>query len=445
MECLVFLGAELMVEGMSNIPTDSSRRTFVKNSAAAAGALFVAPQIVRAQTLGNADKNAANSRIGMGFIGTGLIAKGHLASFPGFKEVQPIAVCDVKEGAVKNALKILSGKGYKDLQTSAYSEDILANPDVDVVCIATPDHWHAALAIAAMKAGKDVYVEKPLSLTIEEGKAVIAAQKKYGRVLQVGSQQRSSVHFRIAVNLVRNGMIGDVKEVYCRLGSFPQPPEQEKVVPVPEGIDYDRWLGPTPFYEYSDNRVKGSYRGGWRSYWDYGSRKHGDIGAHDYDITQWALGRDDSGPVEFIPKGFEGAKHHHFKYDDGVVVWRDKLPKDKFQIHFIGTEGEVRVARGKIETSPKELVRHKFTDADIQVYESKDHRGNFIDCVQSRKETICPPSVGHRSASVCQLAAIAERVGRKIQWDPKAQQVVGDREAAAMQDRPRRKGYELPV
>lgn len=423
----------------------TSRRTFVKHSAAAVGALLVAPQIVRAQTLGNAEKNGANSRIGLGFIGTGLIAKGHLASFPGLKEVQPIAVCDVREKAIKGALKILGQKGYKDLQTSGHAEEILANPDVDVVCIATPDHWHAALAIEAMKAGKDVYVEKPMTLTIEEGKAVIEAQKKYGRILQVGSQQRSSVYFRIAVNLVRNGMIGDVKEVYCRLGGFPMPPEQEKIVPVPDGFDYDRWLGPTPFYEYSDNRTKGSFRGGWRCYWEYGSRKHGDIGAHDYDITQWALGRDDSGPVEFIPKGFNGASHHHFKYDDGVIVWRDKLPKDKFQIHFIGTEGEVRVGRGKIETSPAELVRHRFTDADIQVYESKEHRANFIECVQTRKETICPPSVGHRSGTVCQLAAIAERVGRRIEWDPKAQQIIGDPEAASMQDRPRRKGYELPV
>lgn len=423
---------------------NTSRRTFVKNSAAAAGALFVAPQIIKAQTLGNAQKSAANSRIGMGFIGTGLIAKGHLASFPGLKEVQPIAVCDVKQGQIKSALTILGEKGYKDLQTSQDSNEILANPDVDVVCIATPDHWHAQLAIEAMKAGKDVYVEKPLALTIEEGKAVIKAQEKYGRILQVGSQQRSSVYFRIAANLVRNGMIGEVKEAYCRLGSFPQPPKKERIAPVPEDIDYDRWLGPTPFYEYSNNRVKGSFRGGWRCYWEYGNRKHGDIGAHDYDIVQWALGRDDTGPVEFIPQGYNGAEYHHYKYADGVTVWRDKLPKDKFQIHFIGTEGQVRVSRGQIETSPKELVRHRFTDADIQVYESKDHRANFIECVQSRKPTICPPSVGHRSGSICQLAAIAERVGRTIHWDPKAEQITGDSEAAAMQDRPRRAGYELP-
>lgn len=427
------------------IPQHSrSRRTFIKQSVAAAGAAFMAPQIVSAQTLGNAQKSAANSRIGIGFIGTGGIAKGHLASFPGLKEVQPIAVCDVRLSGQKRAQQVLAEKGYKDILSTFNHEEIIANPAIDVVCIATPDHWHAALAIAAMKAGKDVYVEKPLTLTIEEGKAVVKAQQKYGSVLQVGSQQRSSAHFRIAANLVRNGLIGEVKEIYCRMGTFPQPPKKEKIVPVPDGFDYDRWLGPTPFYEYSKNRALGVYRGGWRCYWEYGNRKHGDIGAHDYDIVQWALGRDDTGPVEFIPKGFNGVEHHHYKYADGITVWRDKLPKDKFQIHFIGTEGSVRVARGQIETTPKEVVRHRFTDADIQVYESKNHRANFIECVQSRKPTICPATIGHRSGTVCQLAGIAERLGRSIQWDPTAQKILGDSEAAAMQDRPRRPGYELP-
>ncbi len=421
-----------------------SRRTFIKRATLATGAMIAAPQIVRAQTLGNASKLAANSRIGIGFIGTGLIAKGHLASFPGMKEVQPIAVCDVKATQLTMARQRLAEAGYADIHASPLYEDVLANPDVDVVCIATPDHWHAALAIEAMKAGKDVYVEKPLTLTIGEGKAVVKAQERYGRVLQVGSQQRSSVHFRIAVNLVRNGMIGDVKEIHCRIGTFPRPPEYEEIEPVPEGFDYDRWLGPTPSYEYSKNRALGSFGGGWRCYWEYGNRKHGDIGAHDYDIVQWALGRDDTGPVEYIPQGYEDAAHHHYKYADGITVWRDKEPKAKHQIRFIGTKGEIQVSRGRIESTPGDLIRHRFSDTDETVYESKSHRGNFIDCVQSRKATICPATVGHRTATICQLAAIAERIGRPVRWDPVAQQIVGDPKAAAMQDRPRRPGFELP-
>jgi predicted dehydrogenase len=423
----------------------TTRRHFLKASLGAAGAVFAGPQILRAETLGNAAKAAANSRIGMGFIGMGLISDGHVRSFPGMKNVQPIAVCDVKEEALKQAVHVLKEKGYEGILATARFEEVLSNPDVDAVCITTPDHWHAAIAVAAMKAGKDVYIEKPMTLTIAEGKALVAAEKEYGRIVQVGSQQRSSSYFRIAANLVRNGMIGDIKEIYCRLGDFPKPPEKEMIVPVPAGFDYDRWLGPTPFFEYSENRVKGSYGGGWRCYWEYGSRKVGDWGAHHFDIVQWALDRDATGPVEFIPKGHEGAEHHHYRYADGITIWRDKQPDHGHMIRFIGSKGEVFVSRDKVETSPKELVRHKFGPNDIQVYESKEHRANFLESIISRKPTICPATVGHRTGTICQLAGIAQRLERPLKWDPKAEQVIGDNEANSMQDRPRRKGYEMPA
>jgi len=421
----------------------TTRRHFLKSSLTAAGAMMAGPQILRAETLGNTTKAAANSRIGMGFIGMGLISDGHVRSFPGIKNVQPIAVCDVKEWQLQNAVGVLKKNGYEGILATANFEEVLAHPDVDAVCVTTPDHWHAAIALAAMKAGKDVYVEKPMTLTIEEGKALVAAEKKYGRILQVGSQQRSSVYFRIAANLVRNGMIGEVKEIHCRLGEFPQPPTKENIVPVPAGFNYDRWLGPTPFFEYSENRVKGNYGGGWRCYWEYGSRKFGDWGAHHFDIVQWALDRDDTGPVEFIPKGHDGATHHHYRYADGITVWRDTPGSG--MIRFVGTKGTVMASRNKIETSPAELVRHKFGPNDIQVYESKDHRQNFLESIETRKPTICPATVGHRSGTICQLAGIAERLGRAIKWDPAAEKIVGDTEAAAMQDRPRRKGYEMPT
>jgi predicted dehydrogenase len=427
-----------------NPSANHSRRRFLKTSLAAAGTVMAGPQIIRAETLGTAAKAAAGSRIGMGFIGMGLISRGHLGTFSGMKEVQPIAVCDVKDWQLKEAADILKQKGYEGIVATSRFEEVLANPDIDAVCVTTPDHWHAAIAIAAMKAGKDVYVEKPMTLTIEEGKAMVEAEKKYGRIVQVGTQQRSSPHFRIAANLIRNGMIGEVKEIYCQLGQFPQPPENEKVVDVPEGFDYDRWLGPTPFYEYSENRVKGNYGGGWRCYWDYGSRKFGDWGAHHFDIVQWALGRDDTGPVEFIPKGFEGAEHHSFRYADGITVWRDKKPNHGHMIRFIGTEGEVHVSRGKVASMPKELIRHQFTDDDVKVYESTNHRQNFIDSIQSREPTICPATVGHRSGTICQLAGIAERLVEPVKWDPAAQKVTANAKAAEMQDRPRREGYELP-
>ncbi len=422
----------------------TTRRQFLKASLTTVGTVVAGPQIIRAETLGNAAKDAANSRIGMGFIGMGKISEGHLRSFADMKGVQPLAVCDVRDWQLKKAVGVLKEKGHEGIQATSRFEEVLANPDVDAVCVATPDHWHVAIAIAAMKAGKDVYVEKPMALTIEEGKAMVAAEKKYGRIVQVGSQQRSQVYFRTAADLVRNGLIGEVKEIYCRLGEFPLPPEKEQIVAVPEGFDYDRWLGPTPYYEYSENRALGGYGGGWRCYWDYGSRKFGDWGAHHFDIVQWALGRDETGPVEFIPKGFEGAEHHHFRYADGITVWRDKKPDYDHMIRFIGTEGEVHVSRGKIDTLPKELVRHRFIGNDVQVYESKDHRQNFIESIKSRKPTICPATVGHRSGAICQVAAIAQRLGRALKWDPVAEKITGDAVAEAMQDRTRRKGYELP-
>jgi predicted dehydrogenase len=425
--------------------TQFTRRHFLTSSLAAAGGVIAAPQIVRAETLGNAAKTAANSRIGVGFIGMGLISDGHLKTFAGMKETQPIAVCDVKAWQLENAVKILKERGFEDIQATARFEEVLSNPAVDAVCVTTPDHWHAAIAIAAMKAGKDVYVEKPMTLTVEEGKAMVAAEKKYKRIVQVGSQQRSSQHFRIAANLVRNGLIGEVKEIYCQLGRFPQPPNPEEIKPVPEGFDYDRWLGPTPFFEYSDHRVKGNYGGGWRCYWEYGGRKFGDWGAHHFDIVQWALGRDNTGPVEFIPAGYEGAEHHHYRYADGITVWRDKKPDHGHMIRFIGTEGEVHVSRGKIATLPVELVRHRFGADDVQVYESNDHRKNFIESIQSREPTICPASVGHRTATICHLSAVAERLGRAFRWDPVAENVIDDAEAKAMQDRTRREGFALPV
>ena len=214
------------------------------------------------------------------------------------------------------------------------------------------------------------------------------------------------------------------------------------------GLDWSLWLGAAPMRPYHSTlspRGVHNHFPNWRSYREYSGGGHTDMGAHHFDIVQWALGRDETGPVEFIPKGFEGAEYHHYRYADGITVWRDKKPDNGHMIRFIGTEGEVLASRGKVATSPKELVRHKFSPNDVQVYESKNHRQNFIESILSRKPTICPASVGHRSATICQLAGIAERTGRAIRWDPATEQIIGDDAAKAMQDRQRRKGYEMPA
>ncbi|MEM1157629.1 MAG: Gfo/Idh/MocA family oxidoreductase [Verrucomicrobiota bacterium] len=439
--------------------TNHSRRSFLKTGALAAGSAFTAPMILPSEVLGNTSKVGANSRIGVAYIGTGNIMKGHLNAFTPHKQTQSIMVCDVKDEALKNAVKLLKNKHKIEVQTTKEHEEVLSSQDVDVVVIGTPDHWHASIAIAAMKAGKDVYLEKPATLTIDEGKFLVAAEKKYGRILQVGSQQRSDRHFRNAANIIRNGWIGNVEKVYCKLGNFPQPPANEVFEPVPSGIDYDRWLGPTPYYEYSAHRVLGDYSGGWRCYWDYGSRKFGDWGAHHFDITQWALNRDNTGPVEFIPQGYQGAEHHHYRYQDGITVFRDRNPegadsmddpkngkKISHMIWFFGDEGKLGVSRGgKISVIPEKYKNHRFSPDEEIVYTSTNHRNNFIDCVLSRKEPVCPASVGHRTATICHLAAIAERLGKPVRWDPEKEEIIGSDEARKMQDRQRREGYELPV
>ncbi|MBX2825223.1 MAG: Gfo/Idh/MocA family oxidoreductase [Gammaproteobacteria bacterium] len=424
--------------------TQTTRRSFLKQGTLLGASLISAPMFVSSEVLGLNGKTSANNRITVGFVGHGLQMRGHvgLANFDG---VQPLYVCDVDTKKLNAAKNDMKARGFADVVATQDYEDIINDPSVDAVLVCTPDHWHAAVSLAAMRAGKDVYVEKPMTLTIDEGKAMVEAEKRYGSIVQVGSQQRSDRSFRKAAEIVRNGWIGEVKTVYARLGSVPQPPLGAEES-IPEGFNYDKWLGPTPYEPYTYRRVEGNYGGGWRSYWEYGSRKNGDWGAHHYDIIQWALGRDDSGPVEFIPKGYEGEEYTTYKYADGVQIYRDHPDGQGAMIRFIGTEGEVKCGRGGyLVTSPAELAGKPLNPSETHLHPSGDHKGNWLDCIRSRKTTICPPTVGHRTGTICQLAGIAERLARPIQWDPKTEQILNDPDAARWQDRPRRAGYELPV
>ncbi len=325
-----------------------------------------------------------------------------------------------------------------------YYEEVLANDAVDAVLVATPDHWHAAIAIAAMKAGKDVYVEKPMTLTVEEGRAMCNAVDKYRRVVQVGAQQRSAEGFRKAAEIVRNGLIGELREVHTRIGSFP-PPMLKKPEPIPEGFDYDRWLGPAPYEDYFKDRVEGSYGGGWRCFWDYGSRKLGDWGAHHFDIVQWAMGMDDSGPVEFIPES--SGEPPTFVYANGVRVYANSSDTNGFMIRFVGTEGEAMATRRSpsLATTPSYLAKQPLPSWAERLYFSDDHHQNWIDSIHTRQEPVSTVNIGHRTGSICQVMAIAERLGRPLRWDPQSETVVGDPLANRRLSRPRRAGYELPV
>ena len=428
-----------------------SRREFLSRGAAALGAAVAFPSIVPSTVFG---ASAPSNRITMAMIGMGGQMGGHFNGMLGRSDVQVLAVCDVDQSKREQA-KARAERTYADGMASgtykgcdAYLEyeRICERTDIDAVLICTPDHWHAPISLAAIRTGKDVYCEKPMTLTLREGRMVSDACKQYGAIYQVGSQQRSERAFRTACEIVRNGRIGKVKTCYASLGQFSPPmtlPEQ----PIPDGFDYDRWLGPTPWYPFNSRRVEGNFGGGWRCFWEYGSRKNGDWGAHHFDIIQWALGMDDSGPVKFIPKGYKGQEYQTHIYANGVTVLRDhpvrceENPRNTM-VQFIGEAGEVFVSRnGLLNTTPTDLAEAPFGPGDIRLYESNSQTGNWVDCIRTRKQPICTAEIGHRTASICQLSGIAERLGRPLDWDPAAEKILNDPEAERWYERPRRAPY----
>ncbi len=419
-----------------------SRRSVIKKSLKAAAAIS-APMILPSSVLGLGKGNTGpNSRINIGLIGHGKIMSGHRKYHLGRESVEVVGLCDVDERKLELALAEVKEMTGKTCPTYEYYEELVSRPDLDAVVVGTPDHWHAQISIEAMKNGKDVYVEKPMTLTIEEGKIMRETLHRYGCVLQVGSQQRSERAFRKAAELVNNGYIGKVHTIAARLGNFP-PPTQYTEQPIPKGFNYDRWLGPAPWEPYNIERVKGDYGGGWRRFWDYGSRKNGDWGAHHYDIIQWALGMDDSGPVEFVPKGYEGEEYQYFDYGNGTKVIRGYEGKGHM-IRFMGEEGEVLVSRGdKLDTVSASLKNVVLKSSDRHLYQSSDHRADWLNAIRTRKQPICNVNIGHRTATICHLSGISERLGRPVRWDPKAEQIVGDAEAAKWMSRPRRAPYGL--
>jgi len=436
---------------MSGPRPSITRRSALRRTALAAASAVAAPLIVPASALGRNGLVPPSERLNLGMIGMGLMMGGHLGTMLGHSGVQVRAVCDVKTDKREQARQQVEAR-YADQKASgtyrgcdAYNEyeRIVERDDIDICFVITPDHWHIPIALAAVRRGKDCYVEKPMTLTIHEGRVMADAVRRYGRVLQVGTQQRSNGAFRKAAEIVRNGWIGKVHTVYAGLGRFAAPaalPEQ----PVPEGFDYDRWLGSSPWFPYNAERVKGDFGGGWRRFWEYGARKNGDWGAHHYDIIQWALGRQYDGPTFFFPVGYEGREQQGFEYQDGPLVLRDHPSPSGQMIHFIGDQGSVGVSRGNnLVTEPARLRDRPLGPADQHLYASNNHHQNFLDCVRNRKRPIADVEIGHRTASVCHLSAISERLNRTIRWDPETETILGDAEASKWLDRPRRAPYTL--
>ncbi|MFN3652971.1 MAG: Gfo/Idh/MocA family protein [Armatimonadota bacterium] len=421
-------------------PTVTSRRRFLKGSAAAAGAAGIGfPTIVPARALGaEPGVPAASERILIGHIGVGGQGRGNMR--PHLKNT--VAVCDVDRAHLAQAKAQVEAAGNP---CEAYSDfrKLLENKDVDAVVITTPDHWHALPTLLACEAGKDVYVEKPLSLTIDEGKAMIRAARRHRRIVQTGSQQRSDAKFRQACELVRSGRLGKIHTVRVGLPgvNFTGPAVMDGT--PPEQLDYDFWLGPAPLRPYNEKRVHYLFR----FFWDYSGGQLTNWGAHHLDIAQWGLGMDESGPVSC-----EGTAKFHaeswyevpeqfgltFQYANGVTMLCGQQYRGGTQ--FEGEHGWIWVDRGKIEASAPELLTDPLPGSATRLYASDNHHQNWLDCIKSRKSPICDVEIGHRSATVCHLGNLALRSGRKVRWDPKKQKVVGDPE----QQRMTRYAYRSP-
>lgn len=423
----------------------STRRDFMK---AASLAGIAAPTVIRRSALGDDGQAVASERITLGFIGVGKQNGGHLGRFLGMGDVQVLAVCDVdttrREHAQQRVIDQNSQQG-NGAGCDAYVDfrELLARDDIDAVVIATPDHWHAIPVIEACRAGKDIYCEKPLSLTIHEAKSMLDAVRKYERVFQTGSQQRSSHEFWLACSLVRSGRIGDVHTVNVNVGGpskWCDLPEEE----MEPGLDWDRWLGPAPERPYNSvlsPRGVHNHFPNWRAYREYSGGMMTDWGAHHFDIAQWGLGMDQSGPVEIIPPDDPNAERGmRYVYANGVEV----VHGPGGGVNFVGTNGEITVNRGKLESSPAEIIQEPLSRHDVVLERSPGHHEDWINCIRSRKRPLCDVEIGARSVTVCHLGNLAYWNDRKLRWDPARWEFIDDEEANTWRDRERRDPWQLP-
>ena len=425
----------------SGVACKLGRREFIERTVAVAAGAVAFPYIIPSSALGADGAVAPSNRVVLGCIGVGSQGTGNMKGFLGNKDVQIVAVCDVDKSHRLEAKKIIDRK-YDNSDCADYNDfrELLARTDLDAVSIAVPDHWHSMPAILAAQSGRDIYAEKPLSLTIVEGRAMCDAVHRYGRVWQTGSWQRSQNHFRFACELVRNGRIGKVHTVMVGLPTGPKI-EPQPAMPVPEGFDYDFWLGPAPWAPYTEKRCHWNFR--WIL--DYSGGQLTDWAAHHCDIANWGMGTEYTGPVEVQGVGdfprdglYNAAIDYTFdcKYapgaspvaPDGFVM--NVSNKNRGGATWEGTDGWVWVDRGGIDAHPKELLNSRIGPDEIHLYKSTDHMLNFLACMRTRELTITPIEVAHRAISIAHLGNIAMQLGRKVGWDPKTEQILDDAEAS---------------
>ncbi len=439
-----------------------TRRGFLKT----AGAVIAAPAIVSGRVFG---QNAPGNRINVAMIGCGNQSRADLPAMLRMDDVQVVAVCDVNrrsDGYARPehvlgrepardktnehyAAKTKSGS-YKGCDAYSDFREVLDRPDIDAVVVTLPDHWHALVTVMACEAGKDVYCQKPMSLTIHDGQQMVTAVRKHNRILQTGSQYRSNGTVRKMAELVRNGRIGEVtKAVAIINGSDAGAAPGWKPAPVPAGFDYDMWLGPAPQAPYHKDRC--FYR--FRFNLDYSGGQVTNTGAHAVDIIQMCLGTDGTGPVEFEDAGsvwpgegyfYTTAMESHFRsrYASGVVLECHTMSPG-FGARIEGTEGWVQFTNGQLQASSDAILASTIGPNEIHLPVSGNHYRNFIDSVKSRQDPIEPVEVGHRTASICHLGNIAMRLKRKIVWNPELEQITGDDEANAMLQRPYRGPWKI--
>ncbi len=442
-----------------------NRRKFLKTSAAVA----TLPSIIPASALGRAGRPAPSDRITMALIGAGNQGVNDMNGFLADERVQIIAVCDVnkesagywdgKVGGRDHAKKLIEWHYANGAPSGAYSgcdtyedfREVINRRDIDTVLLALPDHWHAIPTIMAARAGKDIYGEKPLSLTIAEGRAMSNAVLKNNRIFQTGSQQRSDFRFRRACELVRNGRIGKLERV--RIGQpagtpdFGKSGHRKAPEPVPAGFNYDMWLGPAPEAPYSPARCHVNFR--W--IFDYSGGQITDWGGHHPDIAQWGMGTEDTGPIavknargvfsEDAPWNTATDYYFECEYENGVLL--SVSSSDRMGVRFEGSAGWIWVTRGNWEASNPALLTSEIGPDEIHLYKSENHFRNFIDCVMSREQPVAPVETAHRSITIAHLGNIAIRLGRDLKWDPVAEQIIGDEEANRMTSRPMRDPWKL--
>lgn len=426
----------------------TTRRGFIRAAAAATAAV---PAIVPASAFGR-QRTAPSERIGLAFIGLGVMNRGHLNGFLGQNDVQVLAVCDVDQTRREHAKQRVDeayGKNRKCGESpvcDAYVDfrDILAREDVDAVVIATPDHWHAIQVIEAAKAGKDIYCEKPLSLTIREAQRMIEVVRERKRVFQTGSQQRSEFggKFRQACELVRSGRVGRVLTIHVGVGGPSRPCDLPEEAMEP-GLDWDRWLGPAPTRPYNSvlsPRGVHKHFPAWRAYQEYSGGGMTDMGAHHFDIAQWALDMDKAGPVEILPPRDDRAESGvKFVYANGVEM----IHGGPSGLTIVGTNGVISVDRDHLSSVPERIVKDALGEKDVRLFQSPGHHRNWLDCIRSREAPICDIEIGARSVTVCHLGNLAYWHRRALRWDPAKWQFLGDDAANDWLDRVRRDPWKL--